>query len=281
MELHEFGIGDHRAGARRHAQAFAARFQRIGGDAHRARPGRRWRRSRRGRGTAPAAHPRPMPWRANRPVTRPSSIASSTAWKPSSMRDRRRRQRARRQGAGDFRAGAVALHMHDAGARMGRFAAQRQRAVGVAVERRAQSQQIGDAVGRFARHQIDDAGIAQARAGRHRVGGMVTASRRLRPSPRRCRLAPRRCEPDVPGREPASTRAGKGASFSAVNRPAMPAPRISAPSVSIDIVDGGSCRAQAFTASMRSMATRARAAIGRSTITSWSWSEANAGCRPG
>ena len=32
MELHEFRIGDQRAGARRHAQAFAARFQRIGGD---------------------------------------------------------------------------------------------------------------------------------------------------------------------------------------------------------------------------------------------------------
>ena len=26
MELHEFGIGDHRAGARRHAEAFAARL---------------------------------------------------------------------------------------------------------------------------------------------------------------------------------------------------------------------------------------------------------------
>ena len=32
MKLDEFGIGDHRPGARRHAQAFAARFQRIGGD---------------------------------------------------------------------------------------------------------------------------------------------------------------------------------------------------------------------------------------------------------
>ena len=32
MKLHEFRIGNHRPGARRHAQAFAARFQRIGGD---------------------------------------------------------------------------------------------------------------------------------------------------------------------------------------------------------------------------------------------------------
>ena len=32
MELHELRIGDQRAGARRHAQTFAARFQRIGGD---------------------------------------------------------------------------------------------------------------------------------------------------------------------------------------------------------------------------------------------------------
>src|ERR1700722_17182288 len=45
-------------------------------------------------------------------------------------------------------------------------------------------------------------------------------------------------EPECPGREPASTRAGKGASLSAVNRPAMPAPRIKAPSVSITVLVG-------------------------------------------
>ena len=39
-------------------------------------------------------------------------------------------------------------------------------------------------------------------------------------------------EPDRPGRVPASTMLGMGASFSAVNRPAMPAPKIRAPSVS-------------------------------------------------
>ena len=32
MELHEFRIGDQGAGARRHAQTLAARFQRVGGD---------------------------------------------------------------------------------------------------------------------------------------------------------------------------------------------------------------------------------------------------------
>src|SRR5580698_4599444 len=44
--------------------------------------------------------------------------------------------------------------------------------------------------------------------------------------------------PEWPGREPASTKAGKGASFSAVNSPAMPAPRIKAPSVSIMVLVG-------------------------------------------
>src|SRR5437879_214660 len=39
-------------------------------------------------------------------------------------------------------------------------------------------------------------------------------------------------EPDRPGRVPASTMLGMGASLSAVNSPAMPAPNISAPSVS-------------------------------------------------
>src|SRR5665213_2642107 len=39
-------------------------------------------------------------------------------------------------------------------------------------------------------------------------------------------------EPDRPGRVPASTMLGMGASFRAVNSPAMPAPKISAPSVS-------------------------------------------------
>src|SRR5579863_4773268 len=45
-------------------------------------------------------------------------------------------------------------------------------------------------------------------------------------------------EPETPGREPASTRAGKGASFSAANSPAMPAPRIKAPSLSITVLTG-------------------------------------------
>ena len=67
------------------------------------------------------------------------------AWKPSSsvidgVASARSAKRAR-----DFRAGAVALHMHDAGCGMRRLAAQRQRAVGVAVERRAEGEQIVDA----------------------------------------------------------------------------------------------------------------------------------------
>ena len=53
------------------------------------------------------------------------------------------------------------------------LAAQRQRAVRVAVERRAIADQVVDAGRGFARHQIDDRRIAEPGAGRDRVGGMA------------------------------------------------------------------------------------------------------------
>ena len=87
--------------------------------------------------------------------------------------NRRRLRRARRQGARDFRPRPVAADMHDPGARMRRFQAQRQLARRVAVERRAIVHQIGNAAGRFARHQIDNFGHAQARACCHGIGGMA------------------------------------------------------------------------------------------------------------
>ena len=58
------------------------------------------------------------------------------------------------------RARAIALHMDDAGHDMGGLAAQRQAAIRLAVERRAQGQKIVDAVGRLARHHLDDGRVA-------------------------------------------------------------------------------------------------------------------------
>ena len=91
----------------------------------------------------------------------------------------------------------------------------------------------------------------------------------LSPSPTAAAMPPcaQALEPDRPGLVPASTRQGMGASFRAVNRPAMPAPKISAPSVSTIL----SMRFmfQAFTASMRSIGAFARAATSAGTITSW------------
>src|SRR5579871_458856 len=54
------------------------------------------------------------------------------------------------------------------------------------------------------------------------------------PSPSAAAMPPwaQALDPDTPGRAPAMTREGNGESFSAVKRPATPAPRINAPSVS-------------------------------------------------
>ena len=102
---------------------------------------------------------------------------------------------------------------------MGRFAAQRQRAVGVAVERRAQSRpdrRCGRALrappGRRCR---DRTGPRPPRSCRRH------GSASCRPRPTAAAMPPcaQALEPDMPGRVPASTRAGKGASFSAVNKP--------------------------------------------------------------
>src|SRR6201999_4646257 len=56
----------------------------------------------------------------------------------------------------------------------------------------------------------------------------------LSPSPTEAAMPPcaQALEPDRPGRVPARTMLGMGPSFSAVNRPAMPAPNMRAPSVS-------------------------------------------------
>ena len=61
MELHEFRIGDQRARARRHAEAFAARLQRIGGDGIERAEAAGGEDHGAARGTGPAAHRRPMP----------------------------------------------------------------------------------------------------------------------------------------------------------------------------------------------------------------------------
>ncbi len=106
--------------------------------------------------------------------------------------DRRRGQRPRRQGAGNLRSGPVALHMDDAGAGMRRFAPQRQPALSVAVEGRAQSppdRRCGPGLRAPPDRQYRD------RKGRRRPRSCRRhgrASHRLRPPPRRCRPAPRR-----------------------------------------------------------------------------------------
>ena len=172
MELDEFGIGNNGAGTGRHAQSFAARFQRIGGDGiERAQP-----TGGENDGAGAEQHQPRLPSRAvagKKPGDAAILHRQFHGMKAFHHPDRRGAQHPFGQGAGNFRPGAIAADMHDAGAGVRRFAAQRQRTVGGAVERRAQGDQIGDAFRGLARHQIDDGGIAQSRAGRDGVGGMV------------------------------------------------------------------------------------------------------------
>ncbi len=172
MELHEFRIGDHRAGARRHAQALAARFQRIGGDAiKRAQPARRQNH---GAGAE-----------QDQPRIAADAGAGEEAGDPAILHRQFHGMEAFQQGdaagfmgargkrRGNRRAGAIALHMHDAGQGMRRLAAHSQGAVGVAVERRAECHQVVDAGRGFLGHQVHNARVAQARARRHGVTGMA------------------------------------------------------------------------------------------------------------
>ncbi len=172
MKLDKFGIGDQCARARRHAQAFAARFQRIGGDGiERAQ-------------TAGGEDHRAC-LEQDQPRIRAGSVAGEQAHHLAVLHrqfdgmkafhdpDGRRCQRPRGQGARNLRPGPVARDMHDTRPRMRRLAAQRQQAARIAVERRPHRHQVGDAVRRFLRHQIDDRRIAKTGAGRDRVRGMV------------------------------------------------------------------------------------------------------------
>ena len=61
MELDEFGIGDHGAGARRHAEAFAAGFRRIGRDGVERAQAAGGEDDGAVRGTGPALRSCPMP----------------------------------------------------------------------------------------------------------------------------------------------------------------------------------------------------------------------------
>ena len=181
MELHELRIGDDGAGAGRHAEAFAARFQRIG--RHRVERAKAAGRKDDGR-TRKKDQPRVGADAGTREQAGDAAVLHRQfdGVKAFEQRDRRRGQRAFGERARNLRAGAVAFDVHDAVGAVRGLAAQRQRAVRLAVERRAKADEIVDACARLARDERGD--VADRRG------------RRPRPSCRRhgsasCRLAHR------------------------------------------------------------------------------------------
>ena len=111
---------------------------------------------------------------------------------------------------------------------MRRLAGQIEMAFEILVERHAVAQQILDAVPRLARQQQGDLLIDDAGTGADGVGGM-----RLGLSPSASAAAMPACaqtlEPPSPKGVTETTVTGSGASLSAVNRPARPAPTMTTP----------------------------------------------------
>ena len=145
--------------------------------------------------------------------------------------DRRRLAHGFDQRRHDRRACHVAADMHDAARRMRGFAADREPAFEVAVEGNAVAQQIVDARGGFARESERDCFVDQAGADRDRIGGMRLG--RCRPRQTAAAMPP--CAQAVEAPSPSGaaeiTVTGRGASFSAQNRPARPPPTMTTSSV--------------------------------------------------
>ena len=118
MELHKFGIGNRGARAGRHAEAFTARFQRIGGDGIERTEAAGGKNHRRG-----AEQHQAGVWAHAVTCEQPDDAAIFTRQFegviPLQHCDGRIGERAFGQGAADLRPGTIALHMHDAMGGMG------------------------------------------------------------------------------------------------------------------------------------------------------------------
>jgi hypothetical protein len=167
MELDEFGVGDDRAGARRHHQAVAAGFGRVGGDRiEMADPtGRQHHRARRQSDALPAARGDDAADAAliGDELLRRHPGEHANIWSVCDRRNQRRH---------DGAAGGVALDMHDPPRRMGRLAGDLEAAGNVAVERHAERHEIAYPLRRLARHGERHAFVDQAGTGRDRIAGM-------------------------------------------------------------------------------------------------------------
>ena len=189
-----------------------------------------------------------------------SSMTSRRASIPFEDFDRRRRTRGREKGAHHFAPGAVAAAMSDPPPAVGGLEAEREAAVSRAVETDAESRELFDRRGRGLSQALDDRAVAEPVAGGDRVGRMerrrvVRPQRRrqaaLRPKRRALRAKrPLRDQDERAGRKLKRRHQPRDASADDDDAPAQR-----------DRFDGHS-------ASIRSTARRAGAAITGSIVTS-------------
>ncbi len=167
MELHELGVGDHRAGACRSGQPPPLGFARIGGDRIEPAEAARGQHHGAGRdGDRLGVSPR----RPRRDAGDIAAVGQQIVHDdPFEHADRRRLAHGGDQRGHDRGAGPVALHAHDAAARVRGLAREQEAALLVAVERNAVAEQILDARRGLARDQLGDVAVDDAGAGGDRI----------------------------------------------------------------------------------------------------------------
>ena len=171
VELHEFGIGDHRPGPRRHAERLPADARRIDGDGieprrpasghqHRRRP-----QQERGRGRV----------RPRQTDPRHAALRDLEPRRHHALGhlDRGRLAHGGNDRRHDLAPGPVALHAHHPRPAVGGLQRQDIAACRIAIEGRAEAAEIEDMIAGARRDHRRHLGIDDARAGAHRVGGMV------------------------------------------------------------------------------------------------------------
>ncbi len=271
MELHELGIGDDRPAARRHPDPFAARLQRVGrqaikradaagGEDHRQAAEQHQPRV---RSRAVAREYSRHAAVLYRQLQRVESLAESNRW---------RSQGALGKNTGDFGTGAVASDVDDAGGGVRRLAPERERAVRFAIERRAQFDQIANERRCFTRDDLHDVRIARSPTRRDGIGGMglpavAFVHRRgdaaLSPGARAGIARPR--AGDDKGRKRGKLQRGKKpGDAGAQNERAFAFDDV----VRAHCIQAAARCLGAPTASIRSTAALARAAVAASTVTS-------------
>ena len=167
MELHELHVGQRRAGPCRQRQPLADGAQRIGGVG--VEPAQSA-----GRQHDPAARQQAGIGRTRRQHAGNAAVVDQQAagFQPLDHRDRGRGLHRGDQGAHDRGPRTVARDMDDAAAGVRRLQAERQAAGRIADEHHAVALQLDDGGGRRRGDAAGDGGIAEAIAGRQRVGGV-------------------------------------------------------------------------------------------------------------